>query len=398
MKNAVHVGISGFPFGSAAVYNCMSRYRGFAKLGYAVKIINHKAVHGRNIPIKLEKDAEFQGLEYLYTTKSPYKASSFIGRRWARFIGRVNEFFYLIGRGMKGNIDLMIYYPDGSFLELVYYSILARLSRYPIIMHLVEYRSEFESRRGFFKHQNDRLFDQYFPLFVDGVLPISDYLIEKMSTLKYQKPYVKVPPLTDFETFDIPKDGNVKNYFLYAASASYESALKKVISAFELTGKNDFSLYLIISGKEHQLKAVQEIIDKSPKAEQIALFSKIKYSDLVNKYVNAKAFLIPLSNKIQDIARFPYKISEYTASGNPIISTNYGEVKSYFTDGVNALIANQYESDQLADKMKMVISDPEKAILIGQKSRETGYKYFNYDSYTDQLKELLEEIGEIGKI
>ena len=49
-------------------------------------------------------------------------------------------------------------------------------------------------------------------------------------------------------------------------------------------------------------------------------------------YKNATAHLIPLSNSIQDTARFPNKISEYLASAKPIITTDVGEIKHYFKD------------------------------------------------------------------
>jgi len=392
MKNAIHVGISGFPFGSASIYNCLSKYKGLSEIGINVKIINHRAVHEKSIPFKLEKKAIFNDMEYVYTSISPYKSSSFIVRRISNFMGRINEFFLLLKMGFKRKIDLMIYYPDGSFFELVYYSFLSKLFRYPIITHYVEYRSEFAVRKKFFKQKNDKLFDKYFMRFVDGVLPISDYLIEIIKQSPYKKPYIKYPPVTEFKVFEIKKNNASANYFLYVASAVYTSALKKVLSAFEQLGDNDYLLDLVINGNAKQLKKINKIIGRNKKASQINLYTKLKYSDLVEKYINANAFLIPLSNTIRDTARFPYKICEYVASGNPVITTNFGEIKAYFKDNVNALIADEYDIDQIAEKMKFVIENPEEAKKIGTEGKNIGLKYFNYNSYNSQMAEFLEKI------
>ena len=51
---------------------------------------------------------------------------------------------------------------------------------------------------------------------------------------------------------------------------------------------------------------------------------------LINKYENANALLILLTNSIHGRAQFPHKISEYLASDNLTIITNYGIIRYYF--------------------------------------------------------------------
>ena len=75
------------------------------------------------------------------------------------------------------------------------------------------------------------------------------------------------------------------------------------------------------------------------------MFSNLTNRALNDLYKNAIALLIPLRPTLQDEARFPHKIGEYLASGNPVISTNYGEVKHYFQDGHDMLIASRYDKE-----------------------------------------------------
>ena len=110
---------------------------------------------------------------------------------------------------------------------------------------------------------------------------------------------------------------------------------------------------------------------------------------LAELYVNAVGMLIPLRPTIQDEARFPHKIGEYCASGNPIITTNYGEIKSYFVDGKSALIAEHYDVQEFADKMLYVISNPEKANEIGENGKRVGLINFNYEDCGKKIKKLI---------
>ena len=119
------------------------------------------------------------------------------------------------------------------------------------------------------------------------------------------------------------------------------------------------------------------------------VFSNIPFSELVDLYVNASALLIPLRSTKQDAARFPHKIAEYTATGNPIITTNYGEVNYYFKDGENALVADSYNTSDFAEKMNFVIENPEQAKQIGQKGKELGMNEFSHIKYGPILKDYL---------
>ena len=95
-------------------------------------------------------------------------------------------------------------------------------------------------------------------------------------------------------------------------------------------------------------------------------------------YKNAVALLIPLRPTLQDKARFPHKIGEYLASGNPVISTNYGEVKYYFKDMENMLIADSYDINLFADKMQFVINNPIEGQRIGMNGKNMVLRIFDY--------------------
>jgi len=387
----VHVGLSGFPFGSAAINNSIFRYKSLVEEGANVLLINNRAVHKKDIPTEIKKEGSFEGLKYIYTSLSPYKSDKFIVRRLSNFKGKLNEVLLLIKLKFTKRIDVLMFYPTGSFYDLLKYRFISKIFKIQLIVQYVEYRTSFKSRKKIFMRISDYLFDKYIGNLADGVLPISQFLVDNLKKNNCSASILKIPPLVDFDEFNVEKNDK-ENYFLYCGSAGYLNAISFVIDSFGMINNSDYSLYLVINGNSKQMEKVKKMIAISDKKEYIKLHSKLSYKALVKFYINASAMLIPLSNSLQDEARFPYKISEYCATGNPIITTNFGEVKYYFEDMKSALIANNYHEIEFANKMKFVMDNPEKAKEIGQKAKKVGYNYFHYLNYGKKLIDLIKNI------
>lgn len=387
--NAIHVGISGFPAGSASVNKCIAVYQNLNKNKIQILAINNRAFHRQDVYFEIEKKGEVNGIEYIYTSPSPFKASSFKTRRISNFKGKFNEFFLLLKLSRNKKIDVMFFYPNGSFLWLLYYRVFSLIFNYPIISHYVEFRSAFSSRKSLLDKISDFLFDKYFIYLVDAILPISEFLIAHLKDLKCKKPILKVPPLTDFEMFHSVAKTETKDYFLYVGSAAYLEVVKLITKAFELTDDTAFELHLVINGNPSEMKVLFSLVEQNKKHERIKVFSKLKYEDLLSKYINSKANLIPLSKSVQDTARFPQKIAEYLASGNPIITTRNGEVPYYFKDGINALIAQDYSAEEIAKKMNYVIANPEQASLIGKEAYKLGLAHFDSNNFGKSINNLI---------
>ncbi len=391
-KYVVHVGVSGFPFGSAAINKCLTVYNILNNIGYNVLIINNRAVHSKSIPQKIEKRGLYNKLEYVYTTPTSYRPNKFFLRRYYNFVGRLNEFRLLLLLSIKKQINVLIYYPHGFFFELIFYRILSLIFNYPIISHYVEYRTSFVSRKKNLKLKfYDILFDKYFMKFVDGIMPISEFLINHIKNKGFRGSILKIPPLVDFNLFN-KKVSSSEKYFLYVGSYGYYQAIDIVINAFELLNQNEYFLYLVINGTHGDINKLKNNISELKSSKKIKIFSKLDYCQLINLYLGAKALLLPLSNSVQDKARFPHKISEYTASRNPIITNNNGEIQYYFKDKESALIAKSYNSFHFSKEMKYILENEKFAEQIGLNGYKIGLKYFNSNSYTKRMNKFINSV------
>ena len=149
-------------------------------------------------------------------------------------------------------------------------------------------------------------------------------------------------------------------------------------------------MYLIINGDENNIIEIRKYISNNLQKDNIKLFSKLTEKQLNIYYKNAIALLIPLRPTLQDRARFPHKIGEYLASGNPVISTNYGEVKYYFKDMENMLIADSYDINLFAAKMEFVINNPIEGQRIGMNGKNTASLIFDYRSQATVINNFLD--------
>jgi len=102
--------------------------------------------------------------------------------------------------------------------------------------------------------------------------------------------------------------------------------------------------------------------------------------------------MIPLRDTVQDNARFPHKVGEYSAAKRPILSTNIGELKAYFKNGVSAILANDYTVQSYLTALSTTLCSKETLDSIGKEGYKIGLKNFDYEEQALQLKKFIEAL------
>ena len=148
---------------------------------------------------------------------------------------------------------------------------------------------------------------------------------------------------------------------------------------------------MAIKGDEIHLIEIRKYINNNFQKDKIKIVSTLTEKQLYNYYKNAIALLIPLRPTLQDEARLPHKIGQYLASGNPVISTNYGGVKYYFKDMETMLIATKYDMILFSEKMQFVLDFPLEAQKIGRNGKNMALINFDYKLYGGKIIKFLNE-------
>lgn len=389
----VQLGLSGFPYGNrAGVNKIIAMSKGLLEAGATVTVINKKGIYEPVKGLEYPSSGIFEGIVYHTATSSAYRPKGFLQRNLRKIYGFFNEIAWLIRLKFQNRLDAAVV-DTMYFSDILLYRILSFFLRFSLIYHYVEMRSKFDDPKNTTRRKlGNYLIDRYVTQLFDGFLPISELLENALKEANPKAPMHKVPVLCDYNKFQIDRNTFSEKYFLYCGSAAYSEVIYFIVEAFEGINDEGVFLYLIIGGSKERKEEVFENLAKSPKSHLIRTFSNIPYEELVEKYLHATALLIPLRPTIQDAARFPFKVSEYLATGNPVITTNYGELKNYFVDGNNGFVADKYDVDLFKDKMMYVLHQPEIARKVGKKGLEMGYNHFHYAHQGDKIKTFIESI------
>jgi len=394
-KHLIHLGVLGFPIGTAPIEKVRLLSIGLIANGFDVTVISRYGIFNKDRPVDIKPKGVFEKINYVFASGTVYRSNNFLIRNTVKFFGFIREFMVIFRFRLAGHLDYAIYH-GRKLDDMIYYKLLSLVFRFKFIYLFVEYNMSMAYKQTILVKINDYLFERIGFKIIDGALPISklltDYLLEKAPG----KPYLKIPVICDFSKFeDIKKEDDPVN-FLYCGAIGYSEVIYFILKCFEsLETRENVFLYLIIGLGDHnneRMDALKNYISNMKKRDYIKIFSNLPYSELVQMYVNATALLIPLRPTLRDEARFPHKIGEYLASGNPLITNNIGEIKYYFADEENALIAKEYTIEEYIGKMEFVLKNPGKAQEIGIKGKELGLKNFDCMMYGRLLSSFLVDL------
>lgn len=394
----VYLGENGFPFGLGAIQRMLLVAKSLHSAGVQVTVICRKGVWQDNEKQQFIENGIFEGIHYIYTSTSVYRPKSFIKRNFEKLKGMYGEYKYLRNLKKCNNITAAIISNMSAF-HVMRYRIYANLIGFPLVLNFVELGSAMKGREKWLTKLNDYIFDHHIIRIVDAALPISNKLMDYYKRLSPKKPFLKLPILCDFRKFNLTAHDNEEIVFLYCGAASYFELIDFVLDAFDKIELRDKQVIfeLILGGSEAELNKVIQRIDISKNKKCINLISNVDHQDIPGYFTNASALLIPLRPSVQDEARFPHKIGEYLASGRPMITTCFGEIKNYnFIDGNTALIAEEYEVGLFAEKMQFILDNPVKSKEIGIKGRQMGLENFDYTKHGQILKQFIRSIGQFN--
>jgi len=391
--HVIFLGEAGFPIGLAAMQRMILMSKAFLHVGCRVTVLSRKGVWGKNEKQLFDYKGSFEGIDYYYTTKSVLKPKGFVKRNLQKVKGIYGEFKYLSYLKKNGKINCAIL-SNRKTVHVLRYLFYAAYFDFPIVINLVEMASALQHGGNLSKKIDGYIFDKWLLKLFNGALPISDNLKKYYESVSPSKPNLKLPVICDFQKFNLERSIE-EPYFLYCGSIEYGEVINFVIDAYKkVSNHGDTRLYMIVSGgNKKETELLEQEINGQFDNQPVKLFSDIPYKHLVYLYTNALALLIPLRPTIQDTYRFPHKIGEYLASGNPVVTTNMGEIKNYFEDGKTALLSENYAVDEFADKMTYVLKYPEISRKIGLKGREMGLREFDYKTHGTRLQFFLGTIA-----
>jgi glycosyltransferase involved in cell wall biosynthesis len=383
-KKVIFLGLSGFPFGMAAISKQKLLAKSLINAGWEAHVINKRSVHQKKREI--EKKGNVEGILYTYLY-NPYRQNNFVLRNLQKLFSPVLEFIELCRIKRKTKFFVAVVSNSNMYFNSVGYYLMSRIIGFKLIHNTAELYIN-RSNTGIKRRLNDKLFNKYGLYFYDGYIPISQAIINYFK-IKHRV-YHYIPTITDISAYDSIKiKAGLGKYFLFCGSAAYYTAVEFIINAFKLSNLTDHTLILVTGGSMSEINKIRDKIAAVGLENKIEIKSGIPDKELLTYYKSAIALLLPMFETIQDKARFPHKLSEYLASETVVLSSPVGEVGHHLTHSKNVLFSPPDDVDKFAENMRWVNENTDDAKNIGISGRQFCEKKFNYYEISNGFSDFL---------
>ncbi|MCC6795119.1 MAG: glycosyltransferase family 4 protein [Candidatus Hydrogenedentes bacterium] len=242
---------------------------------------------------------------------------------------------------------------------------------------------------------------------LDGLTTISHALMERGIKLGIERKrclvipgganiraFAEVPPKSESRSMlGIPEDVPVVCF----SGLDVLIDLPLAVQAFELLLKRDPRTIMLLAGPaEHD---VSGMVSCESVMANVKALGPVPYKQLPKYLAAADLFLMPYSNKVSNVGRWPNKIGDYMCVGRPTISNPVGEVKWLFERYDIGALADP-TPQAMADAAVAYLDDPERASRAGEVARETAYTVFAWDKLIVNLERYYFDLldGRLGPL
>lgn len=364
-----------FPDGLAATNRIYTYAKGFQENGIDVHVICFSNNYMD------EPDGVIDGISYYNPFGQKKRSRYFIVRRWEKLMKYRKTYVVFKKIRKKGKIIAINRWSDTPITQFFAW-ILAKLFRTKVITecneHPLRYHQGGERDRkiGVIKFYIDSYLSS-------GILCISKYLISfhKKRGIKDRKLFL-VPSTVDPSRFIQTGSKPINQFYIgYFGSLTFKrDNIDLLINAFAQVSNLHSSIKLILGGfcNQEERNQIIKLINDLNITSKVQIIEYLTRQEIVRYITHADILVMVRSKDIQSEASYPSKLTEYLATGKPVISVNVGEISDFLKDGVNALIIEPGNVKELSEKLDRLIKNPAEAKMIGQNGKELTNNIFHY--------------------
>jgi len=216
---------------------------------------------------------------------------------------------------------------------------------------------------------------------IDFFITPSRFMMNKMIDFGMPaKKFVHIPNFIELNLYN--PAFKTSDYFLYLGRLSHEKGILTLIKST----KNLKSAQLFIAG-DGNLKKYLEVFVKEKKIKNVKFLGYLSGEKLTVTIRHADFVVLPS----ECYENCPMTILESFAYGKPVIGARMGGIPELIDDGINGLVFESGNSEDLAKKIKYFLNNSKKVIEMGKNARKKVEKKFNSDLYYQRLMDIYEK-------
>jgi glycosyltransferase involved in cell wall biosynthesis len=248
----------------------------------------------------------------------------------------------------------------------------------------------------------DRLFMKYGAHKFDGMIAISSFIRDKfikngIPVVRIPATYENIPEITEYQPFKPPVN------ITYIGRLAPRDIPLTLLKGFELALKSGLEGKLQIIGKPEYSKVYKKfikIIKSSPQLhENIEMKGYLNEFDFDKAMKKTDIFVFPREDSQFVDACFPTRLPEMLPTGKPVIISDSGDLKEYFTHRKNIwFIPPGNYPEELGKALLYLYKNPEEAYEIGLNGLNAISEKFYSPIYAKQLIDFVQSLRAIQKI
>ncbi len=146
-----------------------------------------------------------------------------------------------------------------------------------------------------------------------------------------------------------------KKKILFVGNLTKRKGIENVIQAFDILRSNFNNVKLEIIGEGEEKESLIRFVNSKGLTNHITFRYNTPHEKLKQKYRDTDVFVLP--STIAENS--PLTIMEAMSQGTPVITTNIGGQKELVRDGYNGFLVEPGNSEDLAEKIKIILQDEE---------------------------------------
>ena len=222
----------------------------------------------------------------------------------------------------------------------------------------------------------------------DVLRAISSSTTNQLKRWAPEKTIVQFPAWTDIETFLAAERTKTDDTcsIVYAGVLSPMKGIHHLINAFSFVAQQFPSAELLIIGKEEN---VDYAADLRHQISTLELGNRVRLIGHLSQAVLAvrmsKAMVLVLPSASEGLGRV---IIEAMATATPVIGSDVGGIPEFIEDGVNGFLIAPGDEQALAEKLRWVLDNRDKARAMGHAGRDLVQRVFSTERYIKGYRDI----------
>ena len=366
-----------FPDGNAATNRVHTYAKGFIENDFIPHVICFASRYNT------AGDGITNGIHYYHPFGQRERSQYFLVRRWQKIIKYFKTISLIIEINKEDKILAIICYTQ--IIQTLFF--IFGIAKYLNTKVILE-RSEHPLRKyqsTFITQKIGKLKSKLETMLCDGIFCISQYLIDfyKSKDVNRKKLFL-VPSTVDPERFDIQSKSPLPyKYIVYCGTLTLaKDGVDILIKSFSLTLEKHPELHLVLIGKgdsTNQETLIKELVSELKINKKVFFTGQLPRTEIAS-YLN-NAHILALARPISMVADagFPSKLTEYLATGVPVVVTEVGDIPVYLNDNVNSFLSEPNNVEAFAAKLDFVLNNYEIAKEVALIGKELTNTIFNYN-------------------